>query len=251
MVEKKATAKKLARPVAKKVKVQKFGRGKKYLEAAKLVEKDKLYSLEEAIGLIQKTFFTKFPATVEVHIRLGVDTEQADQSVRGAAALPHGLGKEKKVLTFALGEDQKKAKEAGADYVGGEELIKKVADGFMDFDVVLATPEIMGQVGRLGKVLGTKGLMPNPKSGTVATDIGRAVSEFKKGKVEFRIDKEGALHVPIGRVNMAPVQLLENFRVLYEAVLAAKPAKTKGVYIKSINLSSTMGPGIKIDLGSI
>jgi len=253
MREKKTIAKKSTQSAAKKTKakVQKFGRGKKYLEASKLREAGKAYSLEEAIGLVQKTSTTNFPATVEAHIRLGIDTQQAGQGVRGAVSLPHGLGKEKKILVFALGKDQSEAKKAGADYVGGEELIEKVNKGFTDFDVVLATPEIMSQVGKLGKILGTKGMMPNPKSGTVAADIAKAVGEFKKGKVEFRMDKEGALHVPIGKVNMTSVQLLENFKALYEAVLAAKPAKAKGVYIKSINLASTMGLGIKVDPSSI
>jgi len=223
--------------------------GKNYLEALKLVDRNKLYSPEEAIELAKKTSYTKFDATVEVHIRLGVDPRRADQLVRGVALLPHGLGKRVRILVFAEGEAAKIAEQAGADYVGGDELIKKIQDGWLDFDVALAVPQMMGKVGRLGRILGPRGLMPNPKAGTIVPpdDLPRLIKEARQGRVEFRVDKTANLHVPIGKVSFPTEKLLENMAALIEAVKKARPAAAKGQYIKKITVTTSMGPGIKVD----
>jgi large subunit ribosomal protein L1 len=224
-------------------------RGKNHLEALKLVDRTKYYSPEEAIELAKKTSYVNFDATVEVHIRLGVDPRHADQQVRSVVLLPHGLGKEVRVLVFAEGEAAKIAQEAGADYVGSDDLIKQIQDGWLDFDVAIAVPQVMGKVGRLGKILGPRGLMPNPKADTIvpAEDLPRAIKEARQGRVEFRVDKTANLHVPIGKISFPPEKLLDNMAALFDAVKKAKPASTKGQYIKKITLSTTMGPGIKLD----
>lgn len=222
-------------------------RGKKYIEAAKLVDRTTLYNPQEAMDLIQKTSVAKFDETVEAHIRLGVDSRHADQQVRGAVVLPHGTGKKVRVLVFAKGDKVKEAEDAGADFVGGEELIPKIQnDGWLDFDVVVATPDMMAVVGRLGRVLGPKGLMPNPKAGTVTPDVAKAIQDIKAGKIEYRLDKTNIIHVPIGKVSFGTQKLLDNFQTLMNAVIKAKPAAAKGQYLRSISISSTMGPGIKI-----
>jgi large subunit ribosomal protein L1 len=207
----------------------------------------KALTLEEAVPLVQKLKYAKFDETVEVAIRLGVDPKHADQMVRGTVVLPHGLGKTKKVLVIAGGEKQKEAQEAGADTVGGEELVEKIQGGWMDFEAVVATPDMMRAVGKLGKVLGPRGLMPNPKTGTVTTDIAKAVREIKAGKVEFRVDKTGIVHAPVGKVSFSTERLLENAHALLDSIVKAKPAASKGKYVKSATISSTMGPGITID----
>ena len=224
-------------------------RGKKYIEAAKLVEEEKLYSPEEAIKLAKEASFTKFDETVELHLRTGLDPRHADQQVRGTALLPHGLGKTVRVLVFAEGDGARLAEEAGADEVGGDELIKKVEGGHTDFDVAIAQRDLMGKVGRLGRVLGPKGLMPNPRSGTVvdAEDIGKAVNDARQGRVEFRLDRTAIIHVPIGKVSFDESALHENMSLLVGEIVKAKPSGTKGHYIKSITMSTTMGPGIKLD----
>jgi len=224
--------------------------GRKYLEKAKLVDRTRAYSPQEAIELAKQTSFTNFDATVEAHLRLGVDPRHADQQVRGVVLLPHGTGKQVRILVFAEGEAEKIAREAGADYVGGDELIKKIQDGWLDFDVAIAIPQMMGKVGRLGKILGPRGLMPNPKAGTIvrAEDLPRIIQEARLGRVEFRVDKTANIHVPIGKVSFPSEQLLENLATLVEAVVKAKPSGAKGQYIKNITLSTTMGPGIKLDL---
>lgn len=223
-------------------------RGKKYIEAAKLVDRTTLYEPKEAFDLVQKIATAKFDETVEAHIRLGVDSRHADQQVRGAVVLPHGTGKSVKVLVFAKGDKLKEAEDAGADYVGGEELIPKIQnEGWLDFDVVVATPDMMAVVGRIGRVLGPKGLMPNPKAGTVTMDVAKAVKDIKAGKIEYRLDKTNIIHVPIGKVSFGTEKLLDNFQTLMSAIIKAKPAATKGQYLKSISVSSTMGPGIKIN----
>lgn len=222
-------------------------RGKKYLEAAKLVDKSKLYSPEEALALVKQTSMVKFDATVEAAFRLGVDVKKADQQLRGAIVLPHGTGKTSRVLVFAKGEKAKEAEAAGADYVGDEDLINKISQGWFEFDVVVATPDMMGAVGRLGRVLGPKGLMPNPKTGTVTFDVERAVKEIKAGKIEYRTDKTGNVHVPIGKVSFDTEKLVENLKTVAEQLKRVKPAAAKGVYMKNVTVSSTMGPGIKID----
>jgi len=224
--------------------------GKKYLEALKLVDRNKFYSPEEAIELAKKTSFTNFDATVEVHMRLGVDPRRADQLVRGVALLPHGLGKKVRILVFAEGEAAKIAEEAGADYVGGDELIKKIQDGWLDFDVALAVPQMMGKVGKLGRILGPRGLMPNPKAGTIVPpdDLPRLIREARQGRVEFRVDKTANLHAPIGKVSFPTEKLLENLAAFIEAVKKAKPAAAKGQYIKKITVTTSMGPGIKVDV---
>lgn len=223
-------------------------RGKKYQEAAKLVDRNKLYEVNEAVELVKKTAVAKFDETVEVHVKLGVDSRHADQQVRGAIVLPHGTGKTSKILVFAKGEKATEAERAGADYVGADELVAKIqGENWFDFDVVVATPDMMGVVGRLGRVLGPKGLMPNPKSGTVTFEIEKAVKEIKAGKVEYRLDKTNIIHVPLGKASFEADKLADNFKTLMEAIVKAKPAAAKGQYLKSITLTSTMGPGIKVN----
>ena len=223
-------------------------KGKKYKEAAALVDKTNLYEIEEAMQLLTKTHTANFDETVEVHTRLGVDGRHADQQVRGAIVLPNGTGKEKKVLVFAKGPKATEAEAAGADFVGAEEMAQKIqSENWFDFDVVIATPDMMSVVGRLGKVLGPKGLMPNPKSGTVTMDVEKAIKEVKAGKVEYRLDKSNIIHTPIGKVSFGAEKIEENFRALMEAILKAKPAAAKGQYFKSIVVSTTMGPGIKVN----
>ena len=221
--------------------------GKKYREAAKLVDRATQYEPGEAIALVKKTASAKFDETVEVHIRTGCDGRHAEQQIRGAVVLPNGTGKTVKVLVFAKGDKLTEAEAAGADYVGGEELIPKIQnDGWLDFDVVVATPDMMGVVGRLGKVLGPKGLMPNPKAGTVTMDVTKAVNDIKAGKIEYRLDKTNIIHVPVGKASFSEDKLQENYDALMEAIVKAKPSALKGQYLKSITLASTMGPGVKI-----
>ena len=221
--------------------------GKKYSDAAKLVDRATLYEANEAIGLVKKTASAKFDETVEVHIRTGCDGRHADQQVRGAVVLPNGTGKTVKVLVFAKGDKLSEAEAAGADYVGGDELIPKIQnEGWLDFDVVVATPDMMGVVGRLGKVLGPKGLMPNPKAGTVTMDVAKAIADIKAGKIEYRLDKTNIIHCPVGKASFSEEKLNENFNALMEAIVKAKPAALKGQYLRSISLSTTMGPGVKV-----
>ena len=221
--------------------------GKKYREAAKLVDRATQYEPGEAIALVKKTASAKFDETVEVHIRTGCDGRHAEQQIRGAVVLPNGTGKTVKVLVFAKGDKLTEAEAAGADYVGGEELIPKIQnDGWLDFDVVVATPDMMGVVGRLGKVLGPKGLMPNPKAGTVTMDVTKAVNDIKAGKIEYRLDKTNIIHVPVGKASFSEDKLQENYNALMEAIVKAKPSALKGQYLKSITLATTMGPGVKI-----
>ena len=223
-------------------------RGKRYNEATKLVERNKAYDPNEAIELIQQIGKAKFDETVEAHIRLGVDSRHADQQVRGAVVLPHGTGKSVRVLVFDKGDKAAEAEAAGADFVGAEDLIPKIQnDGWMEFDVVVATPDMMGVVGRLGRVLGPKGLMPNPKSGTVTMDVAKAIEEIKAGKVEYRLDKSNIIHVAIGKVSFGTEKLSENFKTLVDAIIKAKPAAAKGQYLRSVSISSTMSPGVKIN----
>ena len=223
-------------------------RGKKYRNSKELYDSEKLYEPVEALELVQKTAKANFDETVEVSIKLGVDPRHADQQVRGAIVLPHGTGKTKKVLVMAKGEKVKEAEEAGADYVGLDEYVEKIQkENWFDFDVVVAAPDVMNVVGRLGKVLGPKGLMPNPKSGTVTFDIAKAISEIKAGKIEYRLDKTSIIHAPIGKVSFGTEKLVENYKTLMEAIIKAKPAAAKGQYLRSIVVSSTMGPGIKIN----
>ena len=224
--------------------------GKKFA-AARAQVPAKTLVLEDAVPLVQKLKYAKFDETVELTFRLGVDPKHADQMVRGTVVLPHGLGKTKKVLVIAGGEKQKEAQDAGADTVGGEELVEKIQGGWMDFEAVVATPDMMRAVGKLGKVLGPRGLMPNPKTGTVTQDIGKAVREIKAGKVEFRVDKTGIVHAPVGKVSFQTPALLENAKALVESIIKAKPAAAKGKYMKSVTICSTMGPGIKVDTTSI
>ena len=222
--------------------------GKRYSEAAKLIEKTKTYDLEEAVALVKKTASAKFDETIEAHFRLGVDGRHADQQVRGAVVLPHGTGKTVKVLVFAKGNKVDEALAAGADYAGGDELVPKIQnEGWLDFDVVVATPDMMGVVGRLGRVLGPKGLMPNPKAGTVTMDVTKAVNDIKAGKIEYRLDKTNIIHVPLGKASFTEEQLADNFQTLIDAIMKAKPAAVKGQYLKSVTLTSTMGPGVKIN----
>ena len=222
-------------------------RGKKYLEISKLVEIGKLYEVKEALDLVGKTRTANFVETVEVALRLGVDPRHADQQVRGTVVLPNGTGKTVKILAITSGANIEKALEAGADYAGAEEYIEKIQQGWFEFDLVIATPDMMPKLGRLGKVLGTKGLMPNPKSGTVATDIAGAVSEFKKGKLAFRVDKLGSIHVPIGKADFSPEKIEENFRAFLTEISRMKPSASKGQYLKTVAVSLTMGPGVKMD----
>ncbi len=222
--------------------------GKRYAEIAKLVDRTKLYDPAEALDLVCKTAKAKFDETIELHVRLGVDSRHADQQVRGAVVLPHGTGKTVRTLVFAKGDRAKEAEEAGADYVGAEELVAKIQnENWLDFDVVIATPDMMGVIGRLGRILGPKGLMPNPKSGTVTMEVGKAVREAKAGKIEYRLDKTNIIHCPIGRASFGPEKLADNFNALIGAIIRSKPAAVKGQYIKSCVVASTMGPGIKIN----
>jgi len=221
--------------------------GKKYIEAAKLVDLNKLYDPEEAVELTKKTASAKFDQTVEVAVKLGVDPKHADQQVRGAVVLPYGTGKTKRVLVFAKGEKAKEAEAAGADIVGAEDLVEKIQGGWADFDVAVATPDMMGLVGRLGKVLGPKGLMPNPKVGTVTLDVARAINEIKAGKIEYRTDKAGNIHAPIGKVSFETEKLLKNFHTLIDTLIKVKPAAAKGQYMRNISLSTTMGPGVRVN----
>ena len=223
-------------------------RGKKYNESAKLIDRTVQYDTAEAISLVKKSAVAKFDETIEAHIRLGVDGRHADQQVRGAVVLPHGTGKSVRVLVFAKGDKVAEAEAAGADFVGGEELIPKIQnDGWFEFDVVVATPDMMGVVGRLGRVLGPKGLMPNPKAGTVTMDVAKAVNDIKAGKIEYRLDKANIIHCPVGKASFTEDQLSDNFNTLMDAIIKAKPASAKGTYLKSVTITSTMGPGIKVN----
>ncbi|MBO7171153.1 MAG: 50S ribosomal protein L1 [Clostridia bacterium] len=226
--------------------------GKKYTDSAKLIEKSKLYDSAEAIALVLQTAKAKFDETIEINVRLGVDSRHADQQVRGAIVLPNGTGKTVRTLVFARGDAAKAAEEAGADYVGADEYVKKITtENWFEFDVVIATPDMMGLIGRLGKVLGPKGLMPNPKAGTVTPDVARAVNEAKAGKIEYRLDKTNIIHCPIGKASFGVEKLLENFNTLMEAIIKAKPASAKGQYIKSCVLAATMGPGVKVNYAKL
>jgi len=221
---------------------------KRYKAAAALIDKTKPYTVEEGIATVKQAPGTKFDESVDLSLRLGVDPKHADQMVRGAVVLPHGTGKTVRVVVFAKGEKEREAREAGADYVGAEDLAEKIQGGWMDFDATIATPDLMGQVGKLGKVLGPRGLMPNPKMGTVTFDIARAVRELKAGKVEFRVDKAGNVHVPIGKKSFPADHLVANAMALIEAIMRAKPAGSKGQYLRSLTVSSTMGPGVRLDV---
>ncbi|OIK12037.1 50S ribosomal protein L1 [Bacillus sp. MUM 13] len=225
-------------------------KGKQYLEAAKLVDSSKAYSAAEAVELAKKVSFSKFDATVEVAFRLGVDPKKADQQIRGAVVLPNGTGKTQRVLVFAKGEKAKEAEAAGADFVGDTDYIAKIQQGWFDFDVIVATPDMMGEVGKLGRVLGPKGLMPNPKTGTVTFDVTKAVNEIKAGKVEYRVDKAGNIHAPIGKVSFEDSKLVENFTTIYDTLMKVKPAAAKGTYMKNVSITTTMGPGVKVDPSS-
>lgn len=222
-------------------------KSKRAQELAKLIDRDKLYDAQEALGLVKQTANAKFDETVEIAVRLGVDPKKQDQQVRGAVVLPHGTGKTARVLVFAKGEKAKEAQEAGADFVGDDDLIQKISQGWFDFDVVVATPDMMGAVGRLGRVLGPKGLMPNPKTGTVTFDVSRAVQEIKAGKIEYRLDKAGIIHCPIGKSSFEVDQLAGNFRTLIDALQKAKPSGAKGQYIRTVTVASTMGPGVRVN----
>ena len=225
-----------------------MAQGKRYAESAKLVDKTKLYSAKEALELIEKMPKAKFDETVELHVKLGVDSKHADQQVRGTVVLPNGTGKSLKVLVFAKGDKAKEAEAAGADYVGAEELVPKIEkENWFDYDVIVATPDMMGVIGRLGKVLGPKGLMPNPKSGTVTMDVTKAINEIKSGKVEYRLDKTNIIHLGFGKVSFGTEKLAENYDVLMNAIIKAKPAAAKGQYIKGVSISTTMGPGLHIN----
>ena len=223
--------------------------GKKYVESAKLIDRASFYETEEAVALVKKSATAKFDETVEVHIRTGCDGRHAEQQIRGAVVLPNGTGKTDRVLVFAKGDKVAEAEAAGADYVGGEELIPKIQnDGWLDFDVVVATPDMMGVVGRLGKVLGPKGLMPNPKAGTVTMDVTKAINDIKAGKIEYRLDKTNIIHCPIGKASFTEEQLLQNLNTLLEALVKVRPSSLKGQYLKSITLATTMGPGVKVSV---
>ena len=226
-------------------------KGKKYLEAAKLVEVSKAYAVTEAIEVAKKANFAKFDATVEVAFRLGVDPKKADQQIRGAVVLPNGTGKTQRVLVFAKGEKAKEAEAAGADYVGESDYINKIQQGWFEFDVIVATPDMMGEVGKIGRVLGPKGLMPNPKTGTVTFDVTKAIEEIKAGKVEYRVDKSGNIHLPIGKASFENEKLVENFSTIFETMLKVKPSAAKGTYMKNVTVASTMGPGVKVDPSSV
>ena len=223
-------------------------KGKRYVESAKLVDRTNLYDVEEAVSIIKKTANAKFDETIEAYIKLGVDGRHADQQVRGAVVLPHGTGKKVRVLVFAKGDKVEEAQAAGADFVGGQELVPKIQnEGWLDFDVVVATPDMMGVVGRLGRVLGPKGLMPNPKAGTVTMDVTKAVNDIKAGKIEYRLDKTNIIHVPVGKASFTEEQLADNLHTLMGAIVKAKPAAAKGQYLRSVTITSTMGPGIKLN----
>ena len=226
-------------------------KGKKLQDAVKLIDRATLYSVEEAVALAQKTSTVNFDATVEVAFKLGIDTRKNDQQIRGAVVLPHGTGKTQKVLVFAKGEKAKEAQAAGADYVGDADMVAKIQQGWFDFDVIVATPDMMGEVGKLGRVLGPKGLMPNPKTGTVTFDVTKAIEEIKAGKVEYRAEKAGIIHAPIGKASFETAKLVENFLTVFDVVAKAKPAAAKGTYMKSVNVTTTMGPAIKIDAANV
>ena len=225
--------------------------GKKLGEALAKVDRNKSYTLKEAINLVKAASYAKFDETVDLVVRLGVDPRHADQMVRGAVVLPNGLGKEVRVLVFAKGEKEKEARDAGADYVGAEDLVTKIQEGWFEFDTAIATPDMMGVVGKIGKLLGPRGLMPNPKVGTVTFDVGRAVKESKSGKVEFRVEKAGIVHAPVGKVSFDEQKLQENILAIYDALIKAKPAAAKGTYVRKISLSSTMGPGVRCDTSDV
>jgi large subunit ribosomal protein L1 len=225
--------------------------GKNYQNALSKVDRNQRYQLEDSLRLAKQAAHAKFDETVEMAIRLGVDPRQADQNIRGTVTLPHGMGKTVRVLAFAKGDKEREAQEAGADFVGADDLIKKISEGWLEFDKTVATPDMMAAVGRIGKILGPRGLMPNPKTGTVSMDIGKAVKEIKAGKLEFRVDKAGIVHVPVGKASFVPEHLIENARAVLLSVLRAKPASAKGNYVKGVTVTTTMGPGIKIDLAQI
>lgn len=226
-------------------------KSKKYLEAAKKIDSTKVYSVAEAIALAKEADYAKFDASVEVAYRLGVDPKKADQQLRGAVVLPNGTGKTQRVLVFAKGEKAKEAEAAGADYVGDSELAQKIQGGWFDFDVIVATPDMMGEVGRLGRVLGPKGLMPNPKTGTVTMDVTKAIEEIKAGKVTYRVDRAGNIHVPIGKVSFSDEKLVENLKAIHETLLRVKPATVKGQYVRNVSVTTTLGPGVRVDLSSL
>jgi len=227
------------------------GNGKSYRAALAKVDRNQRYLLEDTLRLVKETARAKFDETVEMAVRLGVDPRQADQNVRGTVTLPHGMGKTVRVLAFAKGEKEKEAQEAGADFVGSDELIKRISEGWFDFDKTVATPDMMATVGRIGKVLGPRGLMPNPKTGTVTPDIGKAIKEIKAGKLEFRVDKTGIVHVPVGKASFGAEQLIDNAKAVLMSILRAKPASAKGNYVRGVTISTTMGPGIKVDLSQV
>jgi large subunit ribosomal protein L1 len=227
------------------------GNGKSNLAALDKLDRSQRYLLEDGLRLVKETARAKFDETVEMAVRLGVDPRQADQNVRGTVSLPHGMGNTVRVLAFAKGEKEKEAQEAGADFVGSEDLIKKISEGWFDFDKTVATPDMMAAVGRIGKVLGPRGLMPNPRTGTVTADIGKAVKEIKAGKLEFRVDKAGIVHVPVGKASFNPEKLIDNAKAVLTSLLRAKPASAKGNYVRGVTVSTTMGPGIKIDLSQV
>jgi large subunit ribosomal protein L1 len=222
-------------------------RGKKYREAAKAIDRSEHYSPDDAVRLVKQNSTSKFDGSIEAHLRLGVDPRHADQMVRGSVVLPHGTGKKRRVLVFATGEKAREATEAGAEFVGGEDLVKRIQEGWLDFDVALATPDMMGQVGRLGKILGPRGLMPNPRAGSVTFDIARAVKDIQGGRIEYRVDKTGIIHTNIGKASYTEGQLKDNFAALMDAVVRAKPSSAKGVYLKSVYLAPTMGPSVPVD----
>ena len=227
-------------------------RGKKYVEAAKTIDRGTLYDVADAVSLVKKTATAKFDETIEAHIRTGCDGRHADQQIRGAVVLPHGTGKKVRILVFAKDAKAEEAKAAGADFVGGEELIPKIQnENWFEFDVVVATPDMMGVVGRLGRVLGPKGLMPNPKAGTVTMDVTKAIEDIKAGKIEYRLDKANIVHVPVGKASFTEEQLTENFNALMDAIMKVKPAAVKGAYLKTVTLTSTMGPGVKVNVAKI
>ncbi|MBC5638539.1 MULTISPECIES: 50S ribosomal protein L1 [Ornithinibacillus] len=225
-------------------------RGKRYQEAAKLIDRSKSYDINEAVALLKETAKAKFDETVEVAFRLGVDPKKADQQIRGAMVLPNGTGKTQRVLVFAKGDKVKEAEAAGADYVGDQDLINKINQGWFEFDVIVATPDMMAEVGKLGRVLGPKGLMPNPKTGTVTFEVEKAIKEIKAGKVEYRVDKQSNIHVPIGKISFDNQKLVENFEALVETIVKVKPQAAKGVYMKNVAITSTMGPGIRVDVSN-